>query len=252
MTKEIALQEFDDTFALSYTLEVSGTEKVKFHFVLDVFLNGTKLDETNHCVQRLHAALEKSSFLQQLFFEVSPSKEKHGSITLYLKCKLFADTLGDFKHADNVGYIEKIHFIFKYTTSCPSVYFSSLFNNLQYCFCSAMLDLEKQYPFVFSFYGKHLYEINYSTMLRCFTELATPLQGPGEADQSEMLQLVLEKLNHFMLTKFNTIAVMKECDKSPYRLQQCKKSIARPFEPDDKRLLRNVALVYRVLAEDPE
>lgn len=113
-----------------------------------------------------------------------------------------------------------------------------------------MLHLEAEYPFVFSFYGKHLFEINYQSLLRIFTELSTPLQGPGEPDRAEMLQLVLEKLQFFIHTKYNTVELMKECAQSSYRLQQCRNSIKRPRGPEDKRLLRNFALVYRVL-QDP-
>lgn len=113
-----------------------------------------------------------------------------------------------------------------------------------------MLHLEAEHPFVFSFYGKHLFEINYHSLLRVFTELSTPLQGPGEPDQAEILRMVLEKLQYFILTKYNTVEAMKECAKSSYRLQQCRNSIKRPRELEDKRLLRNFALVYRVL-HDP-
>lgn len=203
-------------------------------------------------MERLYVSLVKSAFWKQILFELSPPDHDHGSLSLYLKCKLFADLLSDFKHTDNVAFVERIHIVYKYHTPCLLVYYSCLFNNLQYSLASLMLDLEKDYPFVFSFYGKHLFEINYHTLIRCFTELATPLQGPGEADLAEILQLVLEKLHHFLLTKYNTVEVMKECDKSSYRLQQCRKSISRPWEYEDKRMLRNVALVYRVLHDPSE
>lgn len=218
--------------------------------MFDIYINGNLLNASNYGVQRIREALLELALWKQLLFEICPLDEELGSITLVLLCKVFADILGDFKFAENVATLEKLHFTFKYYTPCTLIYYSCFFNNLQYTLSSALFSLESEYPFIFSYYGKHLFEINYSTLLKLYTELNTPLEGPGQPDRAEMLQLVLDKLDYFLLTTYNTIEVMKECDKSSYRLQQCRKSISRPRQSDDMRLLRNFAFIYRMLALD--
>lgn len=188
-------------------------------------------------------------------FTVVPGREK-ASLSIDLMCSLFGAILPDVANLP-VERMEKLQVTLEYWTSASQCYFESVYRHFQYLLVSLIFKLEYDYPFVFSFYGKHLVQINYRNLVQVHKELAAPLSAkllvPSEsknppnlpeqvsANSVKSYSVVREepvstsnsvcapltvflKLQKHILHEFNTLNVMKECDSNSHRRKQCKNS----------------------------
>lgn len=173
------------------------------------------------------------------------SETLDSTLGIALVCKLFNSLHTDLARL-LVDQLEHVHAVFEYWTPSSRVYLRSFLGHFQYLLTSLVVNLEYKYPFVFSFYGKQLVQLNYKNLIRTLTELATPLDNASQPDHSEILNRAFCKLHVHILTEYNTLNVMKECDTLAYRLKQCRnyKTSSR-----DKRSIKNKAYCLRVLAD---
>lgn len=97
------------------------------------------------------------------------------TLSIDLKCNLFDAILPDVANLA-VERLEKVHVTLEYWTPASQCYFESVHRHFQYLLVSLVLKLEYDYPFVFSFYGKHLVQVNYRNLACIHSELATSVK----------------------------------------------------------------------------
>lgn len=196
-------------------------------------------------------------------FTVVPGRVQ-ATLSIDLMCNLFGAILSDVANVP-VERLESIHVTLEYWTPASQCYFESIYRHFQYLLVGLVLKLEYDYPFVFSFYGKHLIKINYRNLIRVHEELTSPLPNlkasqvfssaspNSTTDEVEVpnsqlplhplttsvgaSQQVLLKLHKHILHEFNTLNVMKECDLSSHQRNQCKRSWTKPNSSSLKRLV---------------
>lgn len=111
-----------------------------------------------------------------------------------------------------------------------------------------MLNLEYKFPFVFSVYGRRLFQINYTPLVQVFTAFE---DSPDLSKGNMIIEKVMYKLYNLMMSEFNTIAIMLECISNQYRRLQCKKHIIDiAGHEDSDRSIKNSSFSYRVLEEN--
>lgn len=166
-----------------------------------------------------------------------------------LKCDLFNPILADMKHVKGLKYLSEVTLAFEYWSTESSITAQDLFEKLQYLMTSFLLNAEFKYPFVFSYFGRRFFRINYATLLRTVAVFSTPLDNLLEPDRRNVLALVLRKLHGAILYEFNTLNVMKECDLRPYRAAACRKYMAM-LKKSELISIKSTAYDLRVVQGD--
>lgn len=141
---------------------------------------------------------------------------------LLLRCELMHPFIGDFAHIESVKYVKAVRVVFELWTPAANISFAELAGHLQYSVTSLLLNLEYKFPFIFSHYGKHLFHINYKNLLKVTLLLAKPFDKSYIPDHNKIVHLVLFKLQAAIMSEFNTLNIMKECDIYKHKAQLCR------------------------------
>lgn len=195
------------------------------------------------CSERLQQMLEQSPFWAHLMFALAPTP--HGVL---LQCSLFHPMLPDLKYID-VDYLNRLDVSFDLWTPRTRVYFDDVATLVDYLLCSVMLNLEYRFPFCFSYYGKQLVHVNYRHMLKNHTWFATPLDNSAQPNRNDMLRLVLRKLTAGILSEYNTLNIMKECDLHQHRRALCRTYVEGRARDGERRSIKAKAVSLRILAQ---
>lgn len=200
----------------------------------------------------LQKDMETTPLWNLLMFDVSNLVPTHNSsntstICLGLKCNLFGKISSDFTHIP-IEYLSQLYVTFECWTPNARIHFATLTEYFQYTFTSLMLNLEYKYPFVFSFYGKRFFKINYSSLIRSTREFAVPLDSVITPDHNDIVQRCLRKLQSFILYEYNTLNIMIECDTNSYRRKMCRESVATGNLDYANKSLKNSGFSLRVPA----
>lgn len=165
-----------------------------------------------------------------------------------LRCTVFDSIVPGLALDIDIGYLRNLVVDFSMHTPLSKMYFHVLMENLQYALSSLFLNLELRFPFVFSYYGRQLVQLNYTSLTRTMAMLATPLDG-SEPDEPSLVQHVaLAKLQRAILSEFNTLNVMKECDMSYSRTRLCREYANKLVKDDPKMSIKSKA--FRVAVFD--
>lgn len=106
-------------------------------------------------------------------FKVAPG-QLNATLSIDLMCNLFGAILPDVANLP-VERLDQLHVTLEYWTPASQCYFESIYRHFQYLLVTLVFKLEYDYPFVFSFYGKHLVRVNYRNLIRVHEELGVPL-----------------------------------------------------------------------------
>lgn len=140
-----------------------------------------------------------------------------------LRCKVFDHIFPDTGLELTVGFVRNVFITFKMTSPKLALHFQRLVDNLQYCLSSLFLNLEFKYPFVFSYYGRRLIQLNYKTLTHTMAMLHTPLGITETPETHSVVAIALGKLQNAISTEFNNLNIMKECDFNHHRSRLCRK-----------------------------
>lgn len=168
------------------------------------------------------------------------------SLQVNLRCQVFDSIVPDLPQNDNVGFLRTLSIDFEITSPKSTIHFLQILQNLQYCLSSLVLNLEFRYPFVFSYYGRQLIRLNYKCLTRTMAILNVALEGE-ETDVSQVMMRALAKLQNAILTEFNTLNVMKECDYSSHRIKLCREYLEKLVTDDTRRSIKCKAYCVKVL-----
>lgn len=223
---------------------------------VDVILNEHHLREDG-TLNLLQRQLENAPVWQSLMFSILQQPEKNkdileksdGDLRLTLRCELFHPILPDLAHAENVRFLQLLAIKYEYWSPHQAIYFEDIFDTLQYLLTSLMMNLEFKFPFIFSYYGKQLVNINYKSLIRNSTLLATPLDNTSVPDHNEILAAVLLKLQLAILYEFNTLNIMKECESRPWQAKLCHKSTSVTGNLESRKSIKLKGVDLRPLLE---
>ena len=197
-------------------------ETANRQMAMDIKINGRLLPQDNPGALFFRKAISESLLWPSLMFSVVDTrKPRLATIELALMCKLVNALLPQLSHV-LVEHLERLNIIIEYWTPATNCYMDRMNRHFQYLLASLALHLEYSYPFVFSFYGKHLVRLNIENLLRVHSYLSA--LGCAEEKGPPLAEMVLLRLQRSILHEFNSLNIMKECDFSSHRLRQCKDS----------------------------
>lgn len=166
-----------------------------------------------------------------------------------LRCRVFDSILSDLELDQTVGYIRNLALDFTMTSPKIALHLQSLIDNLQYSLSSLFLNLEFKYPFVFSYYGRQLIQLNYKALTRSMAMLATSLEDSEVSELMSVVPIALGKLQRAILTEFNTLNVMKECDFNYHRSKLCRQFENLNIADDSRRSIKSKGFKLLVFEE---
>ena len=113
-----------------------------------------------------------------------------------LVCKIFNPISNQFTTlngekliaVDRVNILEKITVDIEYLTQDFELSIEELVQDFNNLFTSWIINIEYKYPMVFSFYGRHFFLLNYSTLSKTISEVF----GPVVLEALEKLELILK------------------------------------------------------------
>lgn len=94
---------------------------------------------------------------------------------------------------------------YSHNTVLPHIDLDDIIHTFNYSFSSLILNLEFKFPFVFSFYGRHLFKLNYKWIKHNISETQSNQEEINKALYNNILGL-----ETLMLQEYNTINIMKE------------------------------------------
>lgn len=176
----------------------------------------------------------------QLDAEAVNKDSDDNKISVDLRCQAFDSILPDLLLIKSIEYLRNLTIDFSMTSACSNIYYHVLVENIQYSLSSLLLNLEFKYPFVFSYYGRHLLRLNYRNLTLNMAMLAPPLIE-NSSKLSQIVEIALAKLENAIVTEFNTLNVMKECDLSAHRTKMCREYINKLVKDDARRSIKSKA-----------
>lgn len=186
-----------------------------------------------------------------------------------LRCQVFDSISTELSSETDVGYFQELSIEFQVSTPSFRIHFNFIMENLQYALSSLILNLEFKFPFVFSYYGRHLVQLNYQNLTTTLSALRRtncqesttkilevkleppePKKESPEMKEEEPVPIIaLKKLKRAILTEYNTLNVMKECDLNHHRSKLCRQFVNKLIEDDSKRSIKCKA--YRATVFKP-
>lgn len=214
-----------------------------------VSVNGCRI--SGRLLSAIMATLGESSLWSRLRYSAIPQNEG-GVLALELQCQLFSAIAVDLSCA-TFNSVDSVHFEFGYFTSEVSVSIEMLVSALLRSLASLVLNLEYRYPFVFSFYGRELLYTNYNWLIKDIHELqrGSITSRPStvfEQDTNVIFVLILSSMQRRILSEFNTLNIMKECDASAPRRSRCRKQMEKTADEQlPSTNIKNKVLDLRIL-----
>lgn len=194
---------------------------------MNINLNGNNIRWNTYRLLNVaisHSMLE-GDIWNQLQYEpyLHPENDDDIGFKLTLKCNLFKKIETDLKKLEKVERFQLLILNFNYNTDREDLTLKDFVECFQYLLISLFLNLEFRYPFVFSFYGRRLFQNNYPWLIKqidlLFTEAET--NTVLQKNKNKILRENLRRIQEKILSEYNTLNIMKECDLSYSRRQSC-------------------------------
>lgn len=126
----------------------------------------------------------------------------------------------------DINLLELVTLNFHYNTHLPTLLLPNLVEALNYLVGSLILNLEFKFPLVFSFYGRCLFKTNYNWLIRNIDELlaaSPPNEVQVSRDKNSVFLRTLKNIQLKILSEYNTLSLMRECDNSSSRIDACRR-----------------------------
>lgn len=162
------------------------------------------------------------------------------TFVLKLACQAVTPAIGDFLtirslHPDDVNFLQQMTWNFYYSKNDARVELQSLVSSMNLMLCSLLIDLESKFPFIFSFYARKLFQLNYKMFSQNITELHTVFPSSNETNLRNAEEDHLERPKTYYLAKllntfqakvrncYTTLEIIRQCNTTSSRLQSCKR-----------------------------
>lgn len=163
--------------------------------------------------------------------------DRQDCLAVDLRCQIFDSIVPDLLLYEDVGYLRKLNIDLSIYSIETTLHFQDIIEYVQYSLSSLILNLEFKYPFVFSYFGRHITKLNYKSLTNRMAKLRIPLDGSTNGS-SDFSLVALRKLENVILTEFNTLNVLKECDMSAHRMRLCSEYIKGLVKDEAKRSIK--------------
>lgn len=153
-----------------------------------------------------------------------------------LNCNIFNPIKNQLTKNENTSMYESLIVNFKYLTTAAKLDITQFLETLNYLLVSVFINLEYEFPFVFSYYGRKLFKTNYNWIARSIDEVTdfkishsskTSLSSFNKhkeiLSKDELALKIILDLQQKALCEFNTINIWKECDLSKMKIDTCKR-----------------------------
>lgn len=180
-------------------------------------INGIKIEEElNNAILR---TISGSLVWKQLQYQASIDDDGR----IELACEIFSHVRNDLKQMENIQYFHLLIINYNFSCSGTKLELKQYLSLLEYLLISLLLNIELKYPLIFSFYGRHLFQRNYSMIVKTIEELSNPkIEGPKfECNRNQILSNNMRKLQRKILYEYNTLNILKECNDSSSRRKSC-------------------------------
>lgn len=163
-----------------------------------------------------------------------------GNLTVDLRCKIFDSIVPELLPNVDVGYLRQLNVDIAMFSVDATSNFHEVLDVLQYSLASLILNLEFKFPFVFSYYGRLLTKLNYKSLSGRIRKMGAPLNSEDHksSEITSISTITLGKLEKAILTEFNTLNVLKECDMSAHRLKLCLEHNKGLVKDESKRSIK--------------
>lgn len=210
---------------------------------VNVYINGIKAGTTNSetLVDSLGHALNESELWKELGYSTGLFIEPDNyTFVLKLVCHAVTPTIGDFltiksQHPDEVNFLQQMTWNFHYNKNNTQVELQSLVSTMNIALCSLLINLELKFPFIFSFYARKLFQLNYKMFSQNITELHNVFPSSNESDLKDAEKSHLKRPKIYYLSKllktfqtkvrncYSTLEIIQQCNTTSSRLQSCKR-----------------------------
>lgn len=168
-----------------------------------------------------------------------------------MQCQIFNAITADLTSA-TFNRMDSVDVKFGYFTSEILLSTEKLITALLRSVRSLLVNLEFRYPFVFSFYGRHLLYTNYNWLIKDIHELqrgsvTSPSASVLEQDANVIFVLTLSSMQKRILHEFNTLNIMKECDLSARRRTSCRKQMEKGDDDLPSASIKNKVVDFSIL-----
>lgn len=210
---------------------------------INVYINGIKAGAANceTLVDSLGHALNESESWHELGYYTGLFIEPDNySFVLKLACQAVAPAIGDFStirslHPDDVNFLQQMTWNFHYSKNDTQIELQSLVSTMNLTLCSLLIDLELKFPFIFSFYARKLFQLNYKMFSQNITELYSVFPSSNEASLRDSEKTHLGRPKSYYLSKllstfqtkvrncYTTLEIIRQCNTTSSRFQSCKR-----------------------------
>lgn len=171
-----------------------------------------------------------------LIIDNKDEKNNH-SFRIEFACKIFNPINNDFLQTINetsielcndkkINVLKNMNLKFEYLTNFNEIKFIEIIEDFNYLFCSWLINIEYIFPFIFSFYGRQFFKINYPWTIKCVKEIfdepvALDLNENRNIKKQKVLLNCLLKIQNIVLEEYNTLNIFKEIDQSTQKRKNC-------------------------------
>lgn len=208
-------------------------------------MNGKRLMGNNYglLIEQIGMTFENSPIWKELQYNVSLLVDQPDtSFVLRLQCILFHSIW------ESVNAVSEFTINLYFSTDQERINLTDMLHDTNYLVNSWILHMEDKFPLVLSYYGRHLFKLNYYWIKKSIDEMLDPslltLLNIKEAYDSHSILLSnllkLQKLR--MVPEFNTINVLLEMSKSKYRYLRVKEGLEKNVQskPEEKCVEKNL------------
>lgn len=218
--------------------------------LVNLFVNGQLLGIGNYgnFVEDLGQNLASSNFWQHLGMESSLFLEDKSTIRLDLfseGTEILDNELREINGylPDSISFLRELTLGISFNTESTSLSTEKLRYSFNYSMVTLFLNLEQRMPFAFSVYGRQLFRNNYrwsSRNINLMIQQETSVQlNEHKVSLCRAHFQILCTLELKMVSEYNTLKIMQECNESKTRFNSCKKSRLRlsggdpgPYKPN--------------------
>lgn len=158
-------------------------------------------------------------------------------LTVDLRCKIFDSIAPELLLNGDVSYLRNLNVDLAVFSTDATLNFKDLIECMQYSLTSLILNLEFKFPFVFSYFGRQVTKLNYGAL----TNRMAKMRIAFEEDSYQGINIsaiALGKLEKVILSEFNTLNVLKECDMGAHRFKLCSEYIRGLVKDETKRSVK--------------
>jgi hypothetical protein len=164
---------------------------------VNIKINGNPLKKGYSKLQEsLASSFIDCNLWRALGYDSSLEMNSDCTFMVGLVCKIFNPISNQFTTlngekliaVDRVNILEKITVDIEYLTQDFELSIEELVQDFNHLFTSWIINIEYKYPMVFSFYGRHFFLLNYSTLSKTISEVF----GPVVLEALEKLELILK------------------------------------------------------------